>query len=183
MCSPGIGRGSMAKRPSDKEILAQIPQARARAARARLLEPHAASASYDRRSRTLHVRLTNGGGFEVPVSSIPGFSDASDEELAGVEVDHAGVGLRWETLDADLSVSGLAQLVLGRRILLRAAGAAGGAARSDEKAAAARRNGQRGGRPRKAIRPLDDRGAGRSSTRPAAKKNKARQEGSKRPGS
>lgn len=174
----------MAKRPSDKEILAQIPQARARAARARLLEPHAASASYDRRSRTLHVRLTNGGGFEVPVGAIPGFSDASDEELAGVEVDHAGVGLRWETLDADLSVSGLAQLVLGRRILLRAAGAAGGAARSDEKAAAARRNGQRGGRPKKkAIWPLDDLSSGRNSTRPAAKKNRAREEGSKRPGS
>jgi hypothetical protein len=64
-----------------------------------------------------------------------------------VEVGPAGVGLPWDALDVDLSVVGLARLVLGSSALMRAAGSAGGSARSPAKAAAARKNGLRGGRP------------------------------------
>jgi hypothetical protein len=136
-------------RLSDEEVLGQIPRARVRARQAREAEPHAASARYDRRQRVVHVTLTNGSAFSVPARIIPELADASDGELAGVEVGPAGVGLHWPALDADLSVAGLAAAALGRRVLLRAAGAAGGSARSSAKADAARRNGAKGGRPRK----------------------------------
>ena len=135
------------RRVSDAEILAQIPAAVARAKRARKAEPHAALAHYDRATRTLHVALTNGGTFSVPITLIPELRRASDADLAQVEVGPAGVGLHWKRLDADLSVAGVARVVLGAATLLRAAGAAGGAARSTAKSEAARRNGRKGGRP------------------------------------
>lgn len=135
----------------DEEILAQIPAARARARRAQATEPHAVRARYDRRQRAVHVALTNGSSFTVPVRIVPELASASDADLAEVEVGPAGVGLHWARLDADLSVAGLAAVVLGRGTLLRAAGAAGGAAKSRAKAEAARRNGARGGRPPRAV--------------------------------
>ena len=136
-------------RLTEEEILAQIPAARARARRERLTKPHAVSARYDRRTRMLHVALENGGAFAFPVALVPELAAASDADLAAVEVDWAGSGLRWEALDADLSVAGLARAVFGARTLLSAAGAAGGAARTRAKGAAARENGAKGGRPRK----------------------------------
>lgn len=138
------------RRSSDSHIRAQIPAAVARAERARRTEPHAGSARYDRGRRVLHIGLTNGSAFSIPAASIAELRSASDDDLALVEVGPAGVGLRWERLDVDLSVAGLAQLVLGTRMLLRAAGAAGGSVRSGAKADAARGNGLKGGRPRKA---------------------------------
>jgi hypothetical protein len=134
---------------SGRDVLAQIPAATPRARNARLSEPHASSARYDRRRRVLHVALTNGGGFTVPVKLIPDLQHATDRDIAMVTVGAAGVGLRWERLDADLSVAGLARAVLGADALMKAAGAAGGAVRSVAKAEAARRNGKKGGRPGK----------------------------------
>ena len=162
----------MAKhRASDSEILAQIPAAVARAKHARRTEPHAATASYDARERVLHVGLTNGSAFSIPVANVPGLESASDADLSRVRVGPAGVGLRWDELDADLSVAGLAQLVLGAKTLLRVAGAAGGAARSEVKAQAARRNGLKGGRPRKrsgSVWNIEQREAASSPLRAAA---------------
>jgi hypothetical protein len=137
-------------RTSDKSILAQIPAAKARAERARRAEPHAAGVRYDARARLLHVDLTNGAGFHLPIACIPGLEQATENDLGVVQVGPAGIGLHWETLDIDVSVADLAQLVLGARTLLRAAGIAGGGVRSTAKAEAARRNGLKGGRPRKA---------------------------------
>ena len=142
---------------TDAEILAQVPAAEARARRSLRTMPHAAAARYDRQKRILRVDLTNGTSFSLPVSLVPELSKASDAALAEVEVGAAGVGLHWERLDVDLSVAGLARLVLGTHTLLQAAGAAGGRSRSSAKAEAARVNGQKGGRPR-AARP---RGSGR----------------------
>jgi uncharacterized protein DUF2442 len=150
------------RRASDEEILAQIPAAIARARRSRRTEPHARTARYDRRDRALHVVLTNGGGFSIPVAIIPALRSASDRELAAVEVGPFGVGLHWDALDVDVSVAGLAHLVLGARTLLRAAGSAGGAATSKAKAAAARRNGLKGGRPKKVAASERRRGRRRS---------------------
>jgi hypothetical protein len=142
----------MAKRRlSNSEILAQIPAAIGRAKRAQRSEPHAATARYDARDRVLYVGLTNGSGFSIPVTRIPGLNTASDRDLSTVEIGPSGVGVRWSTLDADLSVAGLAQLILGAQTLLRVAGSAGGSARSAAKADAARRNGLKGGRPRRAV--------------------------------
>lgn len=140
----------MAKRSlTDADIAAQIPAARQRAQRLAQSVPHAQDARFERTHRALRVLLTNGAAFTVPVALISGLRAASDADLAQVEVGPAGVGLRWNRLDADLSVAHLAALAFGSSVLLRAAGSAGGSARTRAKAKAARANGLKGGRPRK----------------------------------
>jgi hypothetical protein len=139
----------MARRSLSKaEILAQIPGARRRARRKLRTEPHASRASFDKGQRTLHVELTNGAAFEVPIGLVPSLAAASDKELAEVEFGPAGAGLRWESLDIDLSVATLASAALGATVLLRAAGSLGGSARTRAKKRAARLNGLKGGRTR-----------------------------------
>ncbi|MDH4132522.1 MAG: DUF2442 domain-containing protein [Gemmatimonadota bacterium] len=137
---------------TDAQILAGIPAARQRAARARRSEPHAAAARYERPGRRLHIRLTNDATLVIPVALIPSLDTATDQELAEVSLGAAGLGLHWERLDLDLGIPALARLALGPRVLLSASGAAGGSARSTAKARAARRNGRKGGRPRKVPR-------------------------------
>ena len=134
---------------SDAEVLAQSPAARERARQLRQHTPHAKTAYFDRAVRRIVVVLTNGASLVVPVGLVPVLRAASDKDLAEVVVGPAGVGLRWERLDADLTVASLARLALGAQVLLRAAGAAGGAVRTSAKARAARLNGLRGGRPPK----------------------------------
>lgn len=134
---------------TDSQILDQVPTARQRAEHAQRTNPHATQARFDRTHRVVHVILTNGAAFTVPVDLVSALHAASDKELADVQVGAGGVGLRWERLDADLSVAHLATVALGADVLLRAAGAAGGSARTAAKARAARLNGLKGGRPRK----------------------------------
>lgn len=134
---------------SDGEILDQIPAAWRRAEQA---HPAAVTARYDRPTRRLHVTLTNGTTLVVPIDLISSLRQATDPELAAVKVGVAGVGLRWDDLDEDLSIEGLARVALGRRVLLRASGAAGGASRTAAKVQAARLNGLKGGRPRTVVR-------------------------------
>ena len=43
-------------------------------------EPHAASASYDRKARTLDVRLTNGGSFAIPIILLAELRKLSDHD-------------------------------------------------------------------------------------------------------
>lgn len=133
----------------DENILAQIPTARRRA---QVSHPLAAKARYERAHRRLHVTLTNGATLLVPIDLIASLRHATDVELADVSVGVAGVGLRWERLDEDLSMAGLARVALGRQVLLRASGAAGGASRTAAKVQASRANGLKGGRPRKVLR-------------------------------
>ena len=137
---------------SDADVLAQVSAARRRARRALRTRPHAKEARYDRGRRRLHIVLTNGAAFAVPVDLVAALEEASDADLAHVTVGPAGVGLRWERLDADLSVAVLARVALGAHILLRAAASAGGAAQTSAKRRAARLNGLKGGRPRKSTR-------------------------------
>jgi hypothetical protein len=68
------------ERLTDAEILAQISAARARGARAQRTEPHAASARYDRATRTLVVMLTSGAGVIVPVDRVPRLDGAAGEQ-------------------------------------------------------------------------------------------------------
>lgn len=130
----------------DEDILAQVPAARRRAQAA---HPIAAKVRFERAHRRLHVTLTNGASLIVPIDLIASLRRASDLDLAEVSVGVAGVGLRWERLDEDLSISGLARVALGRQVLLRASGAAGGDSRTAAKVQASRVNGLKGGRPRK----------------------------------
>ena len=96
----------MGKPLTDDEITAQIAEARGRAQRAQLDEPHAASARYDATTRRVVVGLTNGAEFSVPVTRVPELRGADAATLAAVEVGPAGIGLHWPALDADLSVAG-----------------------------------------------------------------------------
>lgn len=149
--------------PTDAEILARIPAATERARNADLAEPRAAAASYDRATGRVRIDLTNGCAFEFPAGLAQGLEGASPDDLAQVEVYPGGEGLRWERLDADLSVPGLLAGVFGgkgwMRQLGRQMGQKGGSARTQSKARAARENGKRGGRPRKnpEIRPERER--------------------------
>lgn len=139
----------MARSLTDGAILAQIPAARRRARRAQISQPLATAARFERSGRRLHVTLSNGAEVVIPVELIASLRNASDQELATVSVGAAGIGLRWEALDEDLTIAGLAKIVLGTRTLFRASGSAGGSVRTPAKIRAARRNGRKGGRPRK----------------------------------
>jgi hypothetical protein len=133
-------------RLSDSAILAQLPAARRRA---NAEEPRAERVRYDRAGRRFQVTLTNGVVLTVPADLIASLRHAADHDLGAVRVGVAGLSLRWEPLDEDLSIAGLAAAAMGRRLLLRASGAAGGSARTAAKARAARENGKKGGRPRR----------------------------------
>lgn len=139
--------------PTDAEILARIPGAVAAAAKADRTEPRAAAAAFDPGTGRVRIDLTNGCVFEFPAELAQGLAGAAPEELAQVEVHPGGEGLRWERLDADLSVPGLLAGVFGgegwMRQLGRRMGRKGGSARTASKARAARENGRKGGRPRK----------------------------------
>ena len=70
-------------------------------------EPQAAAARYDPQAGLIIVDLTNGCSFSFPCRVVQVLADASDEQIASVEVLGQGFGLHWEALDLDLSVSGL----------------------------------------------------------------------------
>ena len=125
---------------------AQIDAAAERRRIARLTEPRAANARYDRDAGRVIVELTNGCVFAFPPRLAQGLEVATDDQLASVEILGSGYGLQWEALDVDLSIPGLlAGLFVTRAFMARNAGRA----KSPAKAAAARSNGAKGGRPRK----------------------------------
>ena len=125
---------------------AQIDAALQRGKAARVHEPRAVTARYDRQSDRIVVELTNGCTFAFPPRLAQGLDTATQDQLAQIEILGTGYGLHWEALDADLSVLGLLAGLLGTKAFM--AGHAGRAT-SPAKAVAARVNGTRGGRPRK----------------------------------
>jgi hypothetical protein len=125
---------------------AQIDAALARGKAARASEPRAAAARYDRELGRMIVDLSNGCTFAFPPRLAQGLEDATDDQLAEVEILGAGYGLHWAALDTDLSIPGLLAGIFGTRAYMARRA---GQARSEAKAAAARANGIKGGRPRK----------------------------------
>ncbi len=125
---------------------AQIDAALARGKVARLHEPRAATARYDRACERVVVELTNGCTFAFPPRLAQGLGHATEDQLDQVEVLGRGTGLHWETLDVDLSVPDLLAGLFGTKAYMARRA---GQARSSAKAAAARTNGAKGGRPRK----------------------------------
>lgn len=116
--------------------------------RLRKLQPCAASVRYDRKARLVVVNFTNGTTFSFPALLAQGLSGATIEQLSDVRVLKHGAGLRWESLDVDLSVPGLFNQVFGtRKLNARLAGQV----KSPAKTEAARSNGAKGGRPRKPV--------------------------------
>lgn len=117
---------------------------------ARLTEPRATSARYDRRNNRLAIELTNGVHLTVPCELIQGLKDADPDEIARVKVMPRGAALFWDSLDVQMSVPGLMAGIFGTRAWKSALRRAGGRAKSEAKAAAVIENGRKGGRPRKA---------------------------------
>lgn len=114
---------------------------------------HAVSARYDRRRARVVIGLNTGVELTFPAGLAEGLADASPDSLAVIEISPAGLGLHWPKLDADLSVPGLLQGMLGsKKWMARQLGAEGGKARTAAKVAASRVNGRKGGRPRKLAR-------------------------------
>ena len=153
------------RRVTDVEILAQIPAARARAARA--AEPRATRAYYDPAWKLVVVELTNGAFFGFPPQLAQGLRGASADALAAVQVSPSGEALHWERPDADLRVPALLQGMFGTKAWMRELGRAGGRVRSKAKAQAARKNGAKGGRP--PTRTTGSLSRTRSSVRPNAR--------------
>ncbi|MBV9785112.1 MAG: DUF2442 domain-containing protein [Acidisphaera sp.] len=130
---------------TDPEIDAALQRGKA----ARRLEPRAAAARYDRRRDRVIIKLTNGCTFAFPPRLAQGLENATEYQLAQIEILGAGHGLHWEALDTDLSIPHLLAGLFGTRsFMARHAGKA----TSPAKAAAARTNGAKGGRPHKAAR-------------------------------
>lgn len=128
---------------------AEIDAAAARGKALRAVEPRAASARYDRRKGQVVVDLINGCTFAFPARLAQGLEEATDAQLAQVELLGAGYGLHWEALDADLSIPGLLAGIFGTKAYMARRA---GQATSPAKAKAARENGAKGGRPRKTVR-------------------------------
>lgn len=109
-------------------------------------EPRARSARYDPATGRIEVELTSGSAFAFPARLGQGLETAHDHDLAQVAVRPGGYGLRWEALDVDLSIPGLAAGIFGTKAHMARIG---GRSKSPAKSAAARANGAKGGRPRK----------------------------------
>jgi len=128
----------------------QIQAAEARGHNMLETEPWAVAARYDQATGRVVVDLANGCSYAFPARLVQDLFGASDEALAGVEVDGQGFNLHWPALDADLYVPALVAGVFGtRKWMTSALARVAGTAKSSAKAAAARVNGAKGGRPRK----------------------------------
>ncbi|HXC25198.1 MAG TPA: DUF2442 domain-containing protein [Gemmatimonadaceae bacterium] len=135
--------------PTDAEIFAQIPAARAREAADRKAGLRAVSVWYDPMSEHVMMLLSNRRIFGVPVSDIPSIKHATPDQLKVVELTPAGDGLCWDALNVDLSVPGLLLETLGHPSFTSALARVAGRSRSAAKARSSRENGAKGGRPRK----------------------------------
>jgi hypothetical protein len=145
-----LGDGYTARRMTDITD-EQIDAALKRGEHLARTEPRASRVRYRPASGTIVVDLTNGCTFTFPARALQGLADATDAQLAQVEVLGAGIGLHWEDLDADFTVPGLLVGLFGTRHWLREQARRAGSATSPSKAAAARANGRKGGRPKATV--------------------------------
>jgi DNA invertase Pin-like site-specific DNA recombinase len=135
----------------DKDFVERYDRAVESAAQSDRYEPRATSAYYDSKKGRVVVELVNGATFIFPPDVAQGIEDASAEDLEDVSVTPSGDGLRWEKLDADLSVTSLLMGIFGNKAWMSELGRQGGKSRTKAKANASRANGQKGGRPRRKV--------------------------------
>jgi hypothetical protein len=131
-----------------KELHSNFARASRAGRHAAKMEPRAGHVAYRTRERALWIQLTNGAAVILPVKLVPDLRRAAARDVRAVEILGRGGGLHWESLDLDLSVSGLLSSVFAGPEWLTELGRIGGRRSSPAKAAAARRNGRKGGRPR-----------------------------------
>jgi hypothetical protein len=128
---------------TDEEIDAALERGRI----ADETEPRANSARFDAKTRRIIIELRNGSTFIFPADLAQGLADATDAQLAEIEVWGEGYALRWDRLDVDFTVPGLLAGIFGTKKYMASLA---GRVKSPAKAAAARANGAKGGRPKKA---------------------------------
>ncbi len=75
--------------------------------------PKAVRARYDR--WRYRIRLENGLDLVLPKRLVEELAQASDADLAEIEITPTGLGLHWPKLDADFYVPGLLEGVFGSR--------------------------------------------------------------------
>lgn len=80
-----------------------------------MLHPPPSGARYNRRSGTIIVEFNNGSTFMVPARSLEGLADASEREIAEVEL-LGESGLHWESLNVDHEIALLMNGIFGRRV-------------------------------------------------------------------
>lgn len=118
-------------------------------------EPKAISARYQAKTRRFVVDLESGVTFLFPADLAEGLAGAAPTDLAQVVVSPGGLGLYWEDLDVDLSITGLLVGIFGSPSWMRQVyadlGRKGGSRTTPAKARAARVNGKLGGRPRQKV--------------------------------
>ena len=75
--------------------------------------PVAVSACYDTQSRQVAILLRSGLELRVSPRDVEGLEEASDDELASVQIEPPGLTLRWDGLDAELFLPYLLDEKLG----------------------------------------------------------------------
>jgi len=91
----------------DREFNREYERAKRSAARADRIEPRAKSARYDRRTNRIVVELRNGATFMFPAELAQGAGRGIAEASRRLRITPSGEGLRWPSLDADLSLPNL----------------------------------------------------------------------------
>lgn len=134
--------------PTDAEILAQIPAARARGAVRKRKGLRATDVRFDRKTQRIVLELTSDYLFAFPVRAIPALRAMNSAQLAAVELHSSGISLRWDAQDVDLSVAGVLLSAIGEKEQRRQLASLAGKVSSEAKTKAARANGAKGGRPK-----------------------------------
>lgn len=92
---------------TEAEITRQITKATRRGAEELLTEPLATSVRFDRRSRSVVIKLNKGSTLCVPVELLQGLAGASLKDLSQIEIPNPGCEIEWPTLDQQFTIQGL----------------------------------------------------------------------------
>jgi hypothetical protein len=111
--------------------------------------PKAIDAAYRSKDDVIVIKFLSGVELTVPRGLLQGLENATQAQLAEVEVDNVQSGLHWESIDVDHYIPTLLEGIFGSRKWMTQLGQMGGASRSAAKQTAARQNGRKGGRPKK----------------------------------
>jgi hypothetical protein len=128
----------------------EIDELNAKGAERDLKEPRFASAKCEGGRVTLELKGSAfaGATLSFDARQLTYLAQATNEQLAQVELTANGDALHFPALDEHIAAPGLVEAVTGLKTT-RAIGAKGGSSTSEAKRAAVRANGAKGGRPRK----------------------------------
>ncbi len=127
----------------------EAKRANVRASRLRDAGPTAVSATYDRRSDRVVVRLSSGLDVGFSPHDTQGLETVKPAQLDPIEISPSGLGLHFPKVDADLYLPALLEGVFGSRRWTAARSLREGRNPTAAKSTLSRRNGGLGGRPRK----------------------------------